>query len=205
MARKKKDETSTETETKEAAGIGHNGGEMTEDQKRQKLFLLVRDDNALEVQVEEIREKRKEIRKTAKSLLGIHADDFKFIRRLQEDDESVIADHNRQLMIARWYEHPLYYQQELDFGKADGVDRRPAVEKAKALGKMAGLAGESASPPYDVSVPQHQAWMEGWHDGQAVKVMEGIKPLEDASKQEGLRLVKKGEQIGTAPSTAKLN
>jgi hypothetical protein len=48
------------------------------------------------------------------------------------------------------------------------VDRTPGIERAKAEGKRAGLAGEPRKPPHDPSVPQHDAWLDGYHDGQMI-------------------------------------
>lgn len=48
------------------------------------------------------------------------------------------------------------------------VDRTPGADRAKAEGKRAGLAGEPRKPPHDPSVPQHEAWLDGYHDGQAI-------------------------------------
>lgn len=54
---------------------------------------------------------------------------------------------------------------------------QPAEEKAYEAGKRAGMAGESAKPPHDPSVPQYRRWMEGHADGQAV-LAQGFKTLE---------------------------
>lgn len=48
------------------------------------------------------------------------------------------------------------------------VDRTPAIERAFAEGKRAGMDGQPCSPPYDPSVPQYKAWMDGWSEGQSV-------------------------------------
>lgn len=47
-------------------------------------------------------------------------------------------------------------------------DRTPAVDRARAEGKRAGMDGQACSPNYDPSVPQHAAWIEGWQEGQAI-------------------------------------
>lgn len=52
--------------------------------------------------------------------------------------------------------------------------REPAEDKAFAAGKRAGLAGETAKPPHDPSVPQYARWMEGHAEGQAI-VAKGFK------------------------------
>lgn len=45
-------------------------------------------------------------------------------------------------------------------------DRTPAVERAFAEGRRAGLDGQVAKPPHDPSTPQHMHWMNGWQEGQ---------------------------------------
>ena len=47
-------------------------------------------------------------------------------------------------------------------------EREPAEDKAFAAGKRAGMAGETAKPPHDPSVPQYARWMEGHAEGQAI-------------------------------------
>lgn len=47
-------------------------------------------------------------------------------------------------------------------------DRTPAVDRARAEGRRAGMDGQACSPNYDTSVPQHQAWIEGWQEGQGI-------------------------------------
>lgn len=44
--------------------------------------------------------------------------------------------------------------------------RTPAVDKARELGRHAGIMGEGSDQnPYDLSSAQGQAWMEAWHGG----------------------------------------
>ena len=78
-----------------------------------------------------------------------------------------------QARVLRWLGLPIGQQGEL----FSAVDLTPAVEKARADGKRAGLKGETCSPPHDPSVPQHAAWIEGWHDGQAVLVQTKMRPM----------------------------
>lgn len=46
------------------------------------------------------------------------------------------------------------------------TNRTPAVDDAFFAGKRAGLDGQTASPPHAPSVPQYEAWMNGWRVGQ---------------------------------------
>ena len=79
-----------------------------------------------------------------------------------------------QLRVARWAGLPVGSQADL-FPE----DRTPAVDRARADGKRAGLAGEHPKTPHHPSTPQAQAWLEGWHEGQAVLVG-GIKTTVEA-------------------------
>jgi hypothetical protein len=56
----------------------------------------------------------------------------------------------------------------------------PAVDRAYDEGKMASMQNQPAKPPYDPSVPQYGAYMQGFHDHQAT-LAGGIKPLKDGS------------------------
>jgi ribosome modulation factor len=62
-------------------------------------------------------------------------------------------------------------------------EREPAEDRAFGEGRRAGMKGEPNKPPYDPSVPQHQRWLEGYSDGNAVLASEGFKrltPIEQA-------------------------
>lgn len=63
-------------------------------------------------------------------------------------------------------------------------ERQPAEDRAYEEGRRAGMKGESNKPPYDPSVPQHQRWLQGFSDGNAVLASEGFKrltPVEQAA------------------------
>lgn len=54
-------------------------------------------------------------------------------------------------------------------------ERQPAEDRAFEEGRRAGLKGEPNKPPYDTSVPQHQKWLAGYGEGNAVLASEGFK------------------------------
>lgn len=63
-------------------------------------------------------------------------------------------------------------------------ERQPAEDCAFEEGRRAGMKGEPNKPPYDTSVPQHQKWLAGYGEGNAVLSSEGIKrltPIEQAA------------------------
>lgn len=80
-----------------------------------------------------------------------------------------MALHNQ---VAAW--NGLGIQVDMDYG-----EREPAEDRAYGEGKRAGMKGERASPNYDPSTDQAQAWLRGHADGQAV-LSQGFKPLAQA-------------------------
>jgi ribosome modulation factor len=90
------------------------------------------------------------------------------------------AEVARKHRIARWMGLPIGAAPLL----FDVVDRRPAVDVAYDRGKAAGMAGETAQPPHDPSVPQYQRWLEGWHDGQEIlsSAFRKLEPLDVPSE-----------------------
>lgn len=73
-----------------------------------------------------------------------------------------------QRRIAEWNNLPIGQQ-----GWLLDEDRRPITERAFADGRKAGLEGKDCKPPHSPGEASN-AWMEGWHDGQAA-LMAGIK------------------------------
>jgi ribosome modulation factor len=69
----------------------------------------------------------------------------------------------------------------------DEVDRTPAVDKAFADGPVAGAGGKSAQPPYATGTEQEQAWLKGWHTGQA-DLASGFKKLEPAEASDQVEM-----------------
>lgn len=90
------------------------------------------------------------------------------------------AEIARKHRVARWMGLPVGAEPMM----FEMVDRRPAVDIAYDQGKSAGMAGVTAQPPYDTSVPQYQRWLEGWHDGQEIlaSAFKKLEPLDVASE-----------------------
>ena len=159
--------------------IGHNGGpkvELTEEQ-RQALFFnqhLPKYKAALAAKKEADRI-LKQVCKIAKAELGENAvGDIKLAIEAEtpEGEAAIKARMESQARLLRWLGLPVGEQ-----GTLFPTDLTPAVDKARADGKRAGFKGETCSPPHDPSVPQHAAWIEGWHDGQAVLVQTKLRPM----------------------------
>lgn len=195
VKRKPQDETpngATEAAA-DSAGPGHNSSaSLTEDQLQKRFFGHVREYKA-ELELKKGCDEAKRAADAAfKNLCkrikgeGTPIEDIKTHLELQspEGEATMRQKMEAQLRIARWNGLPLGSQTDL----FAGVDRTPAVDKARTEGKIAGLKGDDAKPPYAAESPQGQSWMEGWHDGQAVN-LDGIKatpgagPAPDSDEQ----------------------
>jgi hypothetical protein len=159
--------------------MGHNGGpkvELTEEQ-RQALFFnqhLPKYKAAL-AQKKAADKHLKDVAKLARADLGENAvADIKLAIEAEtpEGEAAIKARMESQARLLRWLGLPVGEQ-----GTLFPTDLTPAVDKARADGKRAGFKGETCSPPHDPSVPQHAAWIEGWHDGQAVLVQTKLRPM----------------------------
>ena len=97
-----------------------------------------------------------------------------------EGEAAIKVRMELQARLLRWLGLPVGAQGTL-FPEGWG----PAVDKARADGKRAGFKGGSMQhPPHDPSVPQHAAWIEGWHDGQAVLVQTKMRPMPPAGAEQ---------------------
>lgn len=147
-------------------GPGHNGGppDLTDDQKQALFFQHLKKVRAFKQTIKSTAGQLRAAYKLAKSELG--ADARKMIEdalALEADDGQVKmeAEIARKAQVARWMGLPLGAQPDLFDGNA-----MPATDRAFAAGKAARLNGDPLKPPYDPSVPQFNAWAEGWHDGE---------------------------------------
>lgn len=93
----------------------------------------------------------------------------------EDGEKKIRADIERQLRVARWMNVPFGQQAELF---TDFTDRTPAVDRARAEGKKAGMEGQTMKPPYANTLPQFDQWVEGWHEGQ--KAIFAIQRAKDA-------------------------
>lgn len=174
MARRKKTDESANGETQEAAapGVGHN--QLTDDQRAALTFHHKRKYEAALALKKKAEADFKNACKVAKSELGDDAvADIKDMIALdtEEGEARLKAEAARIAKVARWMGMPVGSEPDMF-----STDRTPAVDRAFALGRKAGLAGENCSPPHSPETEQHKRWMEGFHEGQAV-LAKGIKPL----------------------------
>lgn len=187
MARKKKATTNGD----QPPVAGHNKSELTEDERRVLLYGHKAKLDKIEAALKAVKAEKTAAEDLAKSEYGKGAvADIKELRLLEMANagEALRADMERKARLARWAN--LSIGTQIMFSDFDGT---PAVDVAHELGKTAGLKGEVNKPPYDTSVPQYQAWIGGWHEGQAVlcsNFRDKLKPMDEPPAD--------GEQIDLA-------
>ena len=99
-----------------------------------------------------------------------HADGYSkhaigYARELQaEEADDMVERRKEELKIAQWLGHPIGTQGDL----LDGMDRRPAEDKAFDEGKVGGMLAVDKASPYSKGSVQDQKWLEGWDAGQTV-------------------------------------
>lgn len=186
------DETAARA-VKNGSSPGHNKptADMTEDQRRalalqhkaayEKALAVKKDGDA----------KFKNACKLIKADVGTDGVDLikdMILAESEEGEAQLKARMERAMRAARYMSAPLGSQFEMFDG-----DRTPAVDRARDEGKKAGMEGAHCKPPYDTSVPQHDAWIEGWHEGQ--KALFAIQRTEDG---EAFDEADAGEDVGAA-------
>lgn len=147
---------------KQEAGQGHNSG-LSENQERALFFDHLNKIQSSKEELEQVKAAHARLFKAAKAD-GITKKDLEYALRLRADDsngEELLEERRREVRIAKWLQHPVGTQIDL-FDE----DRTTAVERAKELGKNAGMEGQTCISPYDGSTEQAQAWIKGWQEGQ---------------------------------------
>lgn len=147
----------------EAARSIPNDLDLTEAEKR---ALLVNGLNEIEGLVESKDDIVSKIRTSRKRLVahGFKPKVIDFALRLRKgEDDAMIEQRRAEIEVARFLGHPIGTQPELPLNMED---RTPGVDKAKAEGEIAGAEGQTCISPY-VDGPMQQAWLSGWHSGQA--------------------------------------
>lgn len=159
---------------------GHNGGPQIDltDEQTQALFYQHRDAYSAALKRKKDADTGlKNVCKAAISELGKPViGDIKLAIELAtpEGEAAVKERFEAQARVLRWLGLPFGTQGALF---PDGEDLTPSVDRARAEGKRNGLAGEPCEPPHAPSVPQFNAWIDGWHEGQAVLVTTKMRPF----------------------------
>jgi uncharacterized protein (UPF0335 family) len=160
-------------------GVGHN--ELTDEQKTALLLQGVVKIERMRAEMASINADIRNVRKTLKAdgFTKAEVDYAIFLRASKPEDAT--EQVRMQIRLAQWLAHPMGMQADL-FG--DGVDRTPSVERAYAEGKVAGMAGEACVLPskWAPGSEQAEAWVRGWHEGQAV-LASGIKPIAESDDE----------------------
>lgn len=159
-------------------GMGDNSGDLTDDQIR-KLHLQHTNkyERALEFKKKADAD-FKNACKAAQADLGKHAvDDIKHAISIRTPEGQLAFKERlaREAKVAAWYNMPIGHIDDLFT-----ADRTPSVEKAFNEGKNVGMEGGPASPPQQMGMEQAQAWMNGYHAGQAVN-LEKVGKLDPSS------------------------
>lgn len=165
MGRRKKQMHIEDAINDAAPKAGHNSKvELTEDERH---ALHLRHCREYEVALAAKKKSDADIKNVGKR---IKAEDDTVVRvkktikaRTPEGEAELKAEMEETANVLRW--SGVSVGETIDMFP---TDRTPSVDRAKAAGKLAGLAGEVAKPPHAPSVPQYAAWMEGWQDGQEI-------------------------------------
>ena len=146
--------------------IGDN--KLTDDELRTLAFQH-RDAYARALELKKAADARfKDVCKHAKAEMGDGAVDvIKDLIALQdpEGEAEIRAKLKLRADAMRWAGLPLGTQIELALGE---VDRQPAVDRAFDEGKKMSAEGRPAQCSYDPSTPQYRAFLDGYHEHQAV-------------------------------------
>jgi len=156
-----------------AMPAGNNMAKTLSDDEQRALFL--RDKDALKSARAKVRSATAEVRNVCKR---IKSDGFKVLQvevaialENEHGEAEQRAEIAMRLQAAKWLGLALGHQLSL-FGEPD---RTPAVDRAFEDGKTAGLEGQRRQPPYSPEVPQHDAWMNGYYEGQEALGRKGFK------------------------------
>lgn len=166
-------------ERDERLGTGHNKPELTEDEQRVLLYQHKASYLAAKKKVDDAKAELLRVAKLAKTECGKDAvADIKELITLDEDKggEALKAHIERKLRLARWANAAVGTQFSLI------EDRTPAEDKAFDHGKSDGLAGTVANNPYAAHLPQHKRYLDGWTEGNTVRLSDfrdKLKPLND--------------------------
>jgi hypothetical protein len=159
------------------AGPGHNGGKLTDDERRALTLHHMRLWVAADAVVEVAKAERKSVADQAKADLGKGAlGDIKDMIVFSDHDRAR-ASLDRHMRLAKWMGMPIGFQVDMF------ADRSPIEDKWAAQGKTAGMAGENCSPPASLPPSGHQVWIEHWHVGQGILMSAFAKKKTDVTEK----------------------
>lgn len=156
---------------------------FTPEQFRALYFHWLREYREADDAVEAAKQERRRISKQARAE-GIKAELLAFgVRSLNMDDPGSLVDI---LVGQAAILHDLGVIRQPIPRDDLFADRRPIEEKAKDEGEIAGRLNKPPKDnPYDASGPNGQAWLAGYHDGQAAQKRDLEQALIAASESDG--------------------
>lgn len=141
--------------------------ELSEDQRQALFFQHKRQIAALKEKVGSATSDLRNAYKVAKAE-GFPKKDFDFAFKLEDDaDDEAISERRRQAEIAKWLGHPIGTQADL-FAETS-IDRRPISETSYEEGKRAAMNNEVLKPPHGAGTEAYTRYVEGWHEGDAIR------------------------------------
>jgi hypothetical protein len=159
---------------KAVGGIGHNSGELNDDQL-QALTRQHAEKRSILVNAEKkAKADRMNFDKLIKAELGAKGlADIKLLEQLStpEGEAELKAEMERQARVARWAGLQVGTQ-----GSLFDEDRRTVGERAFDEGKRIGLSGGDCKPTHQPGTEAYEKFVEGWHAGQAVLAAGFKKP-----------------------------
>ncbi len=166
-----------------AAKPGHNGGDDAAHDAERQAALLDQHLPAFEAAkrgIESAAAEMRDVKAVAKAAgFTVKQLEDAFLAQTPEGEKKLKKRLDDTIQVMRW----MGVDGQYTF-IAPSEDRRPAVDVAKAAGQRAGAAGEPCQPPHHHTVPQHDAWIEGWRLGQDALVRSRIKAPPPADPQQ---------------------
>jgi uncharacterized protein (UPF0335 family) len=148
-----------------------NDFELTEMERRAVLARKLHEISELEADKKAIADDIKTVKGELEAQ-GFTKDAIKFAMKVRADSDGKLAQQRRaEAEVARFLNSPIGFEPELP------LDRTPVVDKAFNEGELAGAAGLTCTAPYPTGAETEQAWLRGWHQGQAI-IMTAFKKIE---------------------------
>lgn len=195
MAKAKASAVQEEPAPETSAPTGHNSGELTPAEKSALRMHHIRGLLGIADRLKPLMDERKKARALAK------ADGFKLseidagMRLATMEDQSIFVAEIMELIdIAKAFN-------ALPPGEQGDLfpDRRPVDDRCYDEGKVAGLMGKDPAPPYGADSEQGQAWLQGWHEGQAMMRVELQAAMEKRNSAKAADEIIKGSAEGDDP------
>jgi hypothetical protein len=143
--------------------MGHNSGDLTEDEEKALFFHHLRKREECDARVKEAQADKKSAGKLAQAD-GLAIADLDYASRaLNAEDKKTITDRFGSFgRILNWLGLLPGYQSDLF------TDRQPAIERITGEGELAGLAARERTSGYGPGSDEDRAWLTGYDRGQEI-------------------------------------